>query len=84
MELKRGGLQAGEVIQQLRAGAMAAEKFVSPNEKVKFRPTAAFGNIHKAERDRLKVGGNKVQFHGHAEAIRLIKCGDSLRKALGA
>ena len=84
LELKRGSLQAGEVVRQLRAGAMAAEKFVSPNEKVKFRPTAAFGNIRRAEITRLKAGDNKIRFHGHVEAIRLIKCGDSLRKALGA
>ena len=81
LELKRGSLQAGEVVRQLRAGAKAAEKFVSPNEKMKFRPTAAFGNIHRAEITKLK---EKIRFHGHVEAIRLIKCGDSLRKALGA
>lgn len=82
LELKKGSLQAGEVVRQLRAGAEVAERFVSSTKPVRFRPTAAFGNISKAARDRLKDKSSKVSFHGHAESIRLIKCGDSLMKAL--
>ena len=75
LELKRGSLHAGHVVRQLRAGATAAEGLVSRNKKVRFRPTAVYGGIHKAQI-------NKVEFHGRVEAIRLIKCGASLTKAL--
>lgn len=85
LELKKGDLKADKVVPQLQAGATAAENIVSSEEEVKFRPTAAFGStIRKAERDKLKRENNKVQFHSHVEAVRLIKCGEPLRKALGA
>ena len=89
LELKKGSLQAGKVVRQLRAGAAIAEQIFSQQqhvrqENVKFRPTAAFGSIHKAQRNKLKHRSNKVRFHSHIEAIRLIKCGDMLTRALGS
>ena len=84
LELKKGSLEAGKVVRQLRAGAKAAEKFVSPSEKIKFRPAVAVGNVHKAEIYKLRAVSNKVRFHSHVEAIRLIKCGDPLQKALNS
>ncbi len=84
LELKRGCLQADEVVRQLQAGASAAEQLVSSNDSVRFRPVAASGSTPKAERDKLKNKRSKVRFHGQAEAIRLISCGASLVGALGA
>ncbi len=82
LELKRGSLHAGDVVRQLRAGATAAEGLVSRNKKVRFRPTAVYGSIHPAEIKRLRADNNKVEFHGHVVAIRLIKCGAPLTDAL--
>ena len=80
LELKKGGLDASEVVKQLQAGARAAEKLVPPKKPVKFRPVAAFsGGIHKAERNKLR---GKVRFHGHTELIRLIRCNAPLVQAL--
>ena len=82
LELKRGGLKAGEVVKQLRAGACAAERLVTRNEVVIFRPVAASGSRHKAVISKLKKRCNYIRFHGHAEPIRLIPCGAPLTNVL--
>ena len=72
LELQKGGLDASKVVKQLQAGARAAEKLVLRKKPVKFRPVAAFGGIHKAERKKLRDKSTKVRFHEHTEFIRLI------------
>lgn len=82
LELKSGSYKAGEVLEQLRAGARAAENLVPERMKVRFRPVLVFGKApHKSERDKLKRTG-KVSFHGDAQFIRLIKCGGNLAEKL--
>ena len=83
LELKGGEVDASEVVGQLKAGARAAEQLVPKAMSVNFRPIVAFGGgIDKAERNALRNKRNRVQFHGMAESVRLIKCGDQLIKAL--
>ena len=83
LELKRGKLDASEVVGQLRAGARAAEQLVPDTMPVNFRPIAAFGGgITKSERNELRANRNKVRFHGTAESVRLIKCGGKLTQGL--
>ena len=84
LELKRGRLDAGEVVKQIQAGARAAEGLVPRSEPIKFRPVAASRGKHKAERDNLKKKNSWIRFHGRAEPIRLMSCGASLAQALGA
>lgn len=79
LELKRGAIKANSIVQQLQAGARAAEQLVSRHMAVNFRPVIAYGGgINKAERSKLKGGDSKVKFHGTLEDIRLIKCGSAL------
>lgn len=84
MELKRGEMDASEVVGQLKAGARAAEQLVPSTLAVTFRPVAAFGGgITKAQRNALRAPRNKVPFHGVAEFVRLIRCGGKLIQGLG-
>ena len=79
LELKRGSLSAGEIIRQLRAGAVAAEEIVPEDEPVNFRPVAVFGGgIRMAERNELKKKNAKIRFHRHLEVVKLIQCGAQL------
>ena len=84
LELKHGEMDASEAVGQLKAGARAAEQLVPNTMSVNFRPVVAFGGgIDKAERNALRNKRNRVWFHGMAESVRLIKCGEKLTKALG-
>ncbi len=83
LELKKGALRASEVVRQLRAGAEAAERLVPGGLRPAFRPVAAYGSIHKLERTALRERRNLIAFRGRMEAVRLMKCGDRLKKALG-
>ncbi len=74
LELKGGALDAGQVVEQLRAGALAAEKLVGPKEAVRFRPIV-IGKVTKYERPKLK---ENVKFHKHEEPIRWMSCGGEL------
>lgn len=78
IELKKGNLDASEVVGQLRAGAAVAEQIVPEGTLSKFRPVAAFGGIHKAERVALKKSHNRVWFRGTSETVRLLRCGKKL------
>ena len=77
LELKKGRLDASGVVGQLKAGASAAEELVPDTVTVNFRPVVASGG-NKAERAELRLVRNKVRFHGTAEYVRLLKCGDKL------
>lgn len=84
LELKKGQLDTSGIVRQLKAGAYAASQLVPNTMAVNFRPVVAYGGgIHTAERNALKANRNKVRFHGTAEPVRLIKCGEQLTKALG-
>ena len=78
IELKKGTVDAGKAIEQLQAGAQAAEGIIPPlgaGIDVRFRPVlASGGGMHKAERDKLKTEANRVTFRGYSEAIRRIRC----------
>ena len=80
IELKKGRLDASKAVEQLRAGASAAEQLVPNTVTVNFRPVVASGG-NKAERAELRAERNRVRFHGTAQPVRLIKCGDKLIEA---
>ena len=82
LELKRGQLNAREVVSQLRAGAKAAEKLVPEGHAIRFRPVAVTGQTSKYERNQLRKKSNHITFHEHQEISRWISCGNSLKKAL--
>lgn len=82
VELKKGKVDIGEAIEQLRAGAEEAEGLVSKGMATgaNFRPVLASGRINKNERQRLRT--QQVKFHGHPELVRRIRCGAPLMDAL--
>ena len=77
LELKKGRLDAAKVVGQLQKGAFAAERLISSAEPIRLRPVAVTGGpTSKAERDKLKK--KRVRLHGCVEAVRRLKCGDTL------
>ena len=72
VELKRGSFRAGEVVEQLRAGAAAAEKIVPENLTVSFCPVVV-GSAHKEEMYKLRKKG--VSFRGRRKTVRSVRCG---------
>ena len=78
LELK-SRLDVSRAVQQLQAGASAAEALIPEDAKINLRPIVACKGIPKAERTALK---SKVRFREQTEALRLIKCGSPLTQAL--
>ena len=80
LELKRGGFRATEVVNQLQAGADAADGLLPQGAAVRFRPIVASGATHKAQRDKLKT--RRVRYRGTVEAVRHMECGGRLMDRL--
>ncbi len=76
IELKSGRIRARDVIEQLQAGAAAAEKLIPRQVDVRLFPLLAFGNIPKGERTTINNG--TVRFRGEPERIKRIRCGAPL------
>jgi len=83
LELKRGQFRAKQTARQLQAGAVAVERLVPADRKIRFRPVAVSGRINKHGKAELKKPENRIAFRGHQEAIRRMSCGDSLKNILG-
>ena len=54
IELKKGMASSSEVVPQLQAGAKVAEKVISKNAELRFRPVVAAGRFDKYERGLLR------------------------------
>lgn len=76
LELMKGGLDSSKVVVQLQAGANFAQKHISRNQVVSFRPVAVTGSAPKREREKLR--NSPVKFHGKAAIVDRIACGSSL------
>ena len=82
LELMKGRLDAAKVVGQLQEGASAAERLTSPSEPIRLRPIAVTGGTTpKAEREKLKQQ-KRIRLHRCVEAVRLLKCGDTLVQKL--
>lgn len=84
IELKRGDVEASEVIEQLKMGtAFAERKFVPNNAKARFRPLVAYGGkLHRSQTQALKQRQNQIEFQGSRYEIKLIRCRSSIMQAL--
>lgn len=82
LELKRGGVEASEVVRQLQAGADFAEKLVDKRLNVRFSPVVASRNMNKAQRDALRKPASGIRFHGKQVFVDRIRCGAPLADAL--
>ena len=65
LELKRGSLDASNVVEQLRAGARFVERIVPRGAEVNFIALAVYGGkFHKNERNVLLKRANWIDFRG--------------------
>ncbi len=82
LELKRGKLDASDALKQLQAGAnIAAARIIPKRERVQFQPVAVCGGkFHRIDRHRLSQ--RKIRFKNQNSNVQLLRCGDSLIKAL--
>lgn len=82
LEIKKGKLHATEAKRQLQAGAQIADPLVPRNQVVNFRPAVAVGCVPRAEILKLRNRNNRVRFRNQISHIKLLKCGDSIARAL--
>lgn len=81
LELKRGKLNASEVVPQLQAGARVAERLVPRDAETRFRPIAVYGGeLHAEEYSRLR--GNRIRFFNQRERPQAVRSGSPLASAL--
>ena len=82
LELKRGKLDASDVVRQLQAGAnIANDRIIPKREGVQCLPVAVCGGkFHRAERRWLSQ--RKIRFRSQSSNVQLLKCGQSLVEAL--
>lgn len=81
IELKSGRLKATEVLEQLEEGAGSADNWLPRGIRFQFVPVLAYGkSIHREERRELRK--RKLRLRGKQKIATLIRCGDSLTKAL--
>lgn len=84
MEFKSSKIRVSKVVEQLQAGARAAERLV-PKQRVSFRPVAVVcDSIGKQQRRDLKDKSNAVRYRGRCEPVHILLCGALLTKALNA
>ena len=76
LELKRGSLDASNVVEQLRAGARFVERIVPRGVAVNFVPLAVYGGkFHRNERDKLLKPTNWIRFRGERLQVDSLRCG---------
>ena len=79
LELKSSGFRAQAVSRQLAGGARAADR-LAPKAPCRFVPVVAHDGAHRREIDKLAK--HPVCFCGKPHAIKLMKCGEDVAKAL--
>ena len=81
LELKKGKLDASQIVKQLQAGANIAARIIPRGERVQFRPVGVCGGkIHPDQRRQLLQ--SEIRFNGQRPTVELLNCGDPLIKAL--
>ena len=73
IELKSGGVDVSEVLEQLQGGAAFAERFAAKASGAVCRPILFHGNsIHRKDLNRLNR--KKVRFHGVDLTVKIKRC----------
>ena len=81
IELKSGKLKAGEVLEQLEGGIEIAEAWLPQGIPFRLVPVLAHGKtIHRNDLKALR--SRKMRLRGQRKRTELIRCGESLAKAL--
>ncbi len=82
IELTASSARVSKFLPQLRAGAEIASRLIPQNQKVSFRPVAAYGGkLRRSERDNFLKRANYVTFRNMPTPVKLIRCGSPLIKA---
>lgn len=85
IELKRGHIRVGQVVQQLQNGTnFVADRLVGYGPEVRFRPILACkGKVDKRDRRELKEKrANWIGFRGGSREIKIVPCDSPLKDAL--
>ena len=88
LELKRGKVEASQVVRQLQAGADFADSVVPKRSVVRFVPIAVYGGkAHRGELTKLGRKQSQIRFRSSRVRIELLRCGqplvNAIRKAAG-
>ena len=83
IELTASSARVSKFLPQLRAGAEIASKLIPRQQRVRFRPVAAYGGeLRRSERDNFLKKANFVTFRNKPTPVKLVLCGSPLTKAL--
>ena len=82
IELKRGEISAGEAMDQLQAGADAADRLVPRDLDLRFLPLAVSGSMARAERDQLRKSSHRIRFRRQMVLVERTRCGSQLADIL--
>lgn len=83
LELKRGKIEARQLVRQLQAGADLADRLVPAGNPVRFIPVAAYGGkAHRNELAELAHPRSQIRFRGDRTRIELLRCGQTLVQAI--
>lgn len=85
IELTTGKKRASEFLKQIRGGASVADRLLPPGVAFRFRPVAAHRRgLAREEVRKLRLRANRVAFRGQYMAIKPVRCGSNLARALDA
>ena len=82
IEVKDSEPNVAKVIEQLEAGAKAAEELAPRGVAVTFRPVLVSKSLRTQKRKELRE--KAVKFRGQRERVRRLACGDSLTEVIGS
>lgn len=82
IELKSGGFNAADVVDQLQGGADEADTWLPPGVHFLFLPVLAHGKSPVRPRQHTKLRSTKVNMRGQVKQVVTIRCGERLKDAL--
>lgn len=81
LELKKGKLDASDIVNQLQAGSnIAATRIIPKREQVQFLPVAVCRKFRRAEIRRLSL--RKIRFNNQTSDVLFLKCDQPLVEIL--
>ena len=81
VEHKSGGVDEGQVTQQLQGGANAADKWLPAGSSFQFVPVLAHGKgVHRNDQKTLR--SRKIKLRDQEKQTVLIRCGQGLKEVL--
>ena len=83
IELKSGGFNAADVVDQLQGGADAAGDWIPPGVHFLFVPVLAHGTSAVRRKQRTEFRSKKIDMRGRKKQVVMIRCGGSLKDLLG-